>query len=217
MEESREAIFIREVLQDGRATNILAMLTGSLILATAVFSLLAAQSRVRSVRPFDRTWPPSSWASQADWSAQGDLQVAQTGTIRFLGGAAELAIPLGQQQLDLDLRLVADPPGRAIDRLSLQLVDAGGLSVTILPAAERGFEVWTGDATGSRELIAWNHSGSALSQVPGLEVQWNGQALTVGQGDQRLLEYHHIPLHSVSKLVLSAREGSPFNLTLSFR
>lgn len=217
MEESREAIFIREVLQDGRATNILAMLTGSLIVATAVFSLLAAQARARSIRPIGRSEPSPAWVSQSDWTARGDLQVTQAGTIQFTREAAQLTVPLDKQQNDLYVRLVQDHPGQAVDRLSIQLIDNGGRSVTILPAREQGFEMWTGTSGSPRELIAWNYSTYGLSRLADLEIQWNGKSLTVEEGDQILLEYHHLPLQRLSSLVLAASAGQPFSLTLSLR
>lgn len=215
MEEPREAIFITEVLQDGRATHIMVMLTGSLILATAVFSLLAGQAWARS-RSHARLLPPGQvWTAESDWQASDGVRVGESGSLDFGTRGGWLRVRFGHPRSSTNMAISVADSGFDWSRLTVQLWDQAGQELT-LTTADEGIQLWLGD-TGQRDLMAWAAGPDDRPPVSSLEIDWEAGVLKITEGD--VLRIHHpgLPFGDAARLDVSVDRGRSVQANLSIR
>lgn len=216
MDEPREAIFITEVLQDGRATNIMAMLTGSLVLATAVFSLLAGQAWVRSRSRAQTFTDGSAWVTAFEWRASGDLSIDGDGSLEFGLGAGSLIVPLTTPSNQLDLGITVSDLTIDLNRISLTMLGEKSKSLSLVFTASQ-LELWMGSESSGGRMLAWSSTPCRIQDTGLMELSLSDNGLQVMCGETLNLAYPGLPIGAVSELQIHAERGPAFEATLSIQ
>lgn len=216
MDEPREAIFITEVLQDGRATNIMAMLTGSLVLATAVFSLLAAQAWSRSRTLAQTFTDASTWVNAFDWRANGDISVDDDGVLEIgpLGGT--LDVSMTPPSSPLNLRITLSDSTVDLRRISIMMEGKQG-QVLRLAFTPYRVELWVAPESSTSRLLAWSSLPCRMEARGAVEMTVSGNELEVICSETVRLAYPELPIGSVTGIQLKTDPGPAFEAGLSIR
>lgn len=216
MDEPREAIFITEVLQDGRATNIMAMLTGSLVLATAVFSLLAAQAWARSRTAAQTSTDERISVAALDWRANGDVSVDGDGVLGFGPQGGALVVSMTPPSSQFDLRIVPSDSTVDLRRISIMMEGKQG-QVLRLAFTPHRVELWVAPDSSTRRLLAWSSSSCRMETGGLMEMTVSDSELEVICSGTVRLAHPELPIGPVTGIQLQTDPGPALEAGLSIR